>query len=130
NNFQFLSSGKIRGSYGVVGNEPLSDYQYLNLWGPSGLTYQGNGGLSTTRLFNADYRWEENKKFDAGLELGFMKDRFTFCLDYYRNRTVNQIVGYPLPPTTGFSSIPAYNLPAIVQNTGVEIELTTTNIRN
>src|SRR5690606_40212162 len=49
-------------------------------------------------------------------------------LSWYRNRSSNQLVGYPLPTTTGFTSIQA-NLPATVQNRGWEVEVSTLNVK-
>lgn len=122
----FLSFGKLRTSYGTTGNDQIGDYQYLNTYG-TGYYYQGSPGLAPTRLFNADFAWEINKKFEAGLELGFLQDRITATASYYHNRSSNQLLNYSLPLTTGFTGI-ASNLPATVQNTGTEIELTTRNI--
>src|SRR5690606_40990870 len=48
-------------------------------------------------------------------------------VSYFNNRSSNQLVGYPLPPTAGFTSIQS-NFPATVQNTGIEVEVTTINI--
>jgi TonB-dependent starch-binding outer membrane protein SusC len=118
---KFLSYGKLRSSYGTAGNDRIADYGYLDTYSPNN-PYQGRVGLIPTRLFNADYGWESNKKFDIGLELGFFKDRILFTSTFYRNRSSNQLVGYPLALTTGFSSI-QFNLPAIVQNTGFEFNL-------
>src|SRR5690606_25418016 len=59
--------------------------------------------------------------------LGLFQNRVALSTAYYLNRSGNQLVGLPLPATTGFSSI-QFNLPATVQNTGWEVELSTTNI--
>jgi hypothetical protein len=58
----------------------------------------------------------------VGIELGLMNDRLLFSASYYNNHSSNQLVGYPLPLITGFGSI-QQNLPALVQNTGVEFTL-------
>jgi TonB-dependent starch-binding outer membrane protein SusC len=118
---KFLSYGKLRSSYGIAGNDRVADYGYLNTYSPNN-PYQGRVGLIPTRLFNPDYGWESNKKFEIGLELGFVENRILFTSTFYRNRSSNQLVGYPLALTTGFSSI-QFNLPAIVQNTGFEFNL-------
>ncbi len=55
------------------------------------------------------------------LELGFWKGRFNFSGAYYENTSSNQLVGIPLPATTGFSSIQS-NLPAKIRNTGWEFD--------
>jgi TonB-dependent starch-binding outer membrane protein SusC len=126
-NVPALSFGKLRTSYGSSGNDQIGDYQYLDSWTPVFYNYQGLSGLQPARLYNPDYGWEVNRKWEAGLELGFLKDRIYVSTSYYRNRSSNQLVGYPLPLITGFSSI-QQNLSAVVQNTGWEFVVTTRNI--
>jgi TonB-linked SusC/RagA family outer membrane protein len=118
----FLSFGKLRSSYGTTGNDQIGDYQYLSTYSPTPYPYQNAPGLVPTSLYNPDYAWEINKKFEVGLDLGFMKDRLLFSASYYNNHSSNQLVGYPLPGITGFGTV-QQNLPAIVQNTGIELTL-------
>lgn len=129
NNIPFLSYGKLRGSFGTTGLEKSSDYEYLSTYSYYNSPYLGSIGLYPTQLTNPDYAWEVNKKTEGGLELGFAKDRILLSGTYYRNRTRNQLVGYPLPGITGFTSV-LFNLPAVVQNTGLELELNTLNIQS
>jgi TonB-linked SusC/RagA family outer membrane protein len=129
NAFDFISFGKIRSSYGITGNDQIGDYQYLETFTPTQYAYQGISGIFSTSLFNPDFGWETNKKLEFGLELGFIRDKIFFNASYYRNRSSDQLVGYPLPLITGGASIQA-NLPATVQNTGWEFELNSTNISN
>ncbi len=124
-----ISFGKLRGSYGTTGNDIIGDYQYLNTWATTSFPYDGIPGLTITRLANPNYRWEENRKLEAALELGFFKNRILLNTNFYRNISTNQLVAYPLSPQVGFGSYIA-NLPATVLNAGMEIELTTTNIQN
>src|SRR6185503_4418212 len=128
NNMSFLSYGKVRGSYGVAGNDQLTDYQYLSTYSPNSLGYQGVTGLTPTSLTNPNFGWETVKKLEFGLELGFLKDNLMLSASWYRNRTGNQLVGYSLPAITGFTSVQA-NLPAVIQNTGLELEVTSSNIK-
>lgn len=117
-----LSFGKLRGSYGTTGSDQIGDYQYLDTYSLGTLPYDGANGLQPSRLFNPNFGWEVNRKLEVALELGFLKDRLNLTTAYYRNQSSNQLVGIPLPATTGFSSIQA-NLDATIQNTGVEMEL-------
>jgi TonB-linked SusC/RagA family outer membrane protein len=119
---QILSHGKLRASYGLTGNDQLGDYKYLSTYSFSANTYQGFTGLNPTQLTNPSYGWETVKKFEIGLETSYFQDRFSVGVSYYRNRTGNQLVGYNLPTTTGFSTVLA-NLPAVIQNTGIELEV-------
>src|SRR5690606_20547234 len=125
NKFTFLSFGKLRGSYGITGNDQVGDYGYLDAYEAT----LGPNGLYPIQLFNPNYSWEVNKKLEAALQLGFFEDRINFGLNWYFNRSSNQLVGYTLPEMTGFTQVQA-NLPATVQNTGWELELTTKNIQS
>jgi TonB-dependent starch-binding outer membrane protein SusC len=125
----FLNHGKFRFSYGITGNDQFTDYVYLSTYSTTNYTYFGSVGLYPTRLYNPDFRWETNKKLEIALEFALLNNRILVTADYYRNRTSNQLVGYPLPLITGGSSV-QYNLPAIVQNTGWEFELNTTNFQS
>lgn len=125
-NIKFLSFGKLRASYGTTGNDQIGDYAFLDTY-QSNAGYAGGAGLVPTRLHNSNYAWEINRKFEVAMDLSFFKDRFDLKVNYYSNRSSNQLVGYPLPLTTGFSSVQA-NLGATVRNSGWELEIITQNI--
>ncbi|BDU25162.1 SusC/RagA family TonB-linked outer membrane protein [Flavobacterium sp. GSB-24] len=124
-----LSFGKIRASYGTTGNDQIGNYQFLNTYSSSGVTYNGILGLQPTRLFNAGFGWETNKKLEIALETGFFNDRIFLTYAYYLNKSSNQLVGIPLPGTTGFAEIQS-NLDAVVQNNGIELTLETRNFNS
>jgi len=123
-----LSFGKLRASYGSTGSDQIGDYQYLDTYTTSGVKYGNTIGLQPSRLFNPDFGWETNKKFEVALEIGFLEDRLFLTSSYYDNRSSNQLTGIPLPGTTGFTSIQG-NLDATVQNTGLEFTLRTVNVQ-
>ncbi|WP_165761268.1 SusC/RagA family TonB-linked outer membrane protein [Niastella koreensis] len=125
NNVPFISFGKLRSSYGVTGNDQIGDYKYLDKWQdiPGGGSYLGSRGINPVQLADSNYSWEVNRKLEAALELGLFKDKLMFSLAYYRNRTGNQLIAYSLPGITGFPNYAAKNSPAVVQNTGWEIQL-------
>ncbi|QSW89597.1 SusC/RagA family TonB-linked outer membrane protein [Flavobacterium endoglycinae] len=125
-NSSWLSFGKLRSSYGSTGNDQIGDYQYLNTYSSSGVAYDGVIGLQPSRLFNPDFGWEINKKLEMAVELGFLKDCISLSAAYYQNRSSNQLVGIPLPGTTGFPTLQA-NLAATVENRGLEFTLRTVN---
>ncbi|WP_158618101.1 SusC/RagA family TonB-linked outer membrane protein [Chitinophaga lutea] len=123
-----LSFGKLRGSAGVTGNDRISDYRYLESWTSSSFPYDGQPGTVPSRLPNSGYRWEENKKLEVGLELGFFANRLLFNTNFYRNVSGNQLVPFLLSSQVGFTSITA-NFPAKVLNTGWEFDITSVNVR-
>lgn len=124
-----LSFGKLRGSYGTTGNDQIGDYQFLDTYLTTGISYEGIVGLEPSRLYNSDFGWETNKKLEIAIETGFLNDRIFATAGWYSNRSTDQLVGVPLPGTTGFSTLQA-NLDATVQNQGWEISLRTMNIAN
>ncbi len=129
NALPFLSYGKLRGSYGSTGNDQIGDYRYYNSYGSTGITYNGTIGLYPTALYNPNFGWEENRKAELALELGVFENRVTANINYYRNRSSNQLVEIPLPGTTGFAGILG-NLDALVENRGWEFELNTLNLKS
>ncbi|SIN65855.1 TonB-linked outer membrane protein, SusC/RagA family [Chitinophaga niabensis] len=127
-NISFLSFGKLRGSYGSVGSDRISDYQYLSTYTSSSFSYAGNPGLTPSRIANSSFSWEVTKKLEFSLELGLLKDRIFLSSTWYKNESGNQLINYALPVMTGAQFYNA-NFPALVVNKGLEFELNTTNIK-
>jgi len=128
NNLSWLSFGKLRGSYGLTGNDQIPDYIYLSLYSVLNRNpYLNQAGLYQSTTPNPDIRWETIRKLEFGLELGFLKDRISLTANYYRNRSGNQLSYTSLPTQTGFNSYEA-NIPAVIQNTGLEFLVETKNI--
>lgn len=125
----WFSFGKLRGSYGTVGSDDIGDYAYLATYSTSNAVYNGNSSLNPSRIANDDYQWETTKKLEVALELGFFKDRLSLVASYYRNRSGNQLITYPLSPQAGFTGYQS-NLAANVQNSGIELSLISTNIKD
>lgn len=122
-----LSFGKVRASYGTTGSDQIGNYKFLDTYLSPTSPYEGIIGLQPARLYNAAFRWETNRKFEVALELGFLRDRIMLTTAAYRNLSANQLVGVPLPGTTGFTEIQS-NLDATVVNSGLEVTLRTVNV--
>jgi TonB-linked SusC/RagA family outer membrane protein len=116
----FISFGKLRGSYGTTGNDLIGDYAFLSRYSTFTVAnpYRGVVGLLPAGLSNADLQWEETKKMQFGIDLGFMNDRILIGVNYFNNTSSNQLLAYTLPYTSGFANIPAVNFPATIQNSG------------
>ncbi|EHQ24611.1 SusC/RagA family TonB-linked outer membrane protein [Mucilaginibacter paludis] len=120
NNAPFLSFGKLRASYGLTGSDGIGDYKYLTRWTSDGNPLYGdNVGINPIQHANPNYQWQVNKKLEAGINLGFLKDRIIIEATRYQDRTGNQLVDFPLPAYTGFTSVTA-NSPALIENSGWE----------
>jgi hypothetical protein len=116
----FISFGKLRGSYGITGNDGVGDYGYLTRWSGDGTQpYQGTSVLRPLQHANPTFHWSVNKKMEGGIDLGFFDNRINVSVSYYRNRCGDQLVSFPTPNLSGFTSVVA-NWPALVQNSGWE----------
>lgn len=126
----WLSFGKLRASYGTLGNDQIGDYAYLALYGSSalGTSYGGVTTLVPSSLSNPELRWEVTKKFDLAMDLNFLKDKIILSAGWYRNISQNLIVYSPVAAQTGFAGFMG-NLPATVENKGWEFTLDTRNIQ-
>ncbi|TSJ36423.1 SusC/RagA family TonB-linked outer membrane protein [Mucilaginibacter corticis] len=125
----WLSFGKFKASYGTGGEDGSAvDYAYESTYYAGGL--YGSSPTINPTLGNNLLQWELTKKLDIAMDLGFFQDRILFSIAAYRNRTSHLLGSTPLPSQTGFVSLNA-NLPdgAVVQNKGLEMELTTNNIK-
>ncbi|WP_312788869.1 SusC/RagA family TonB-linked outer membrane protein [Sphingobacterium sp.] len=122
-----LSFGKIRGTYGVTGNDQIGNYQYLDIWNSPLRSYLGQLTLEPTRLPNPYYAWETNRKFNIAADLGFFNEKLLLTAEYYRNISDNQLLHNQLPTQTGFYSI-LENFAGKVENTGLELSINTNQI--
>lgn len=127
----FLSYGKVRSSYGNTGNDQIPDYSYLSLYTyiGAGIPYQNSLGTNAYNISNPYLQWEETRKWQSGIELGFLNDRIVFNGTYARNRSSNQLISYALPLVTGFGNI-TENFPATIQNISWEFLITSVNVKS
>jgi len=116
---------KLNASYGITGDDNGLAYGYLSQWANtrdySGipLLYNGVVPMTAQRAVNPDYQWQETRKINADLSMGFLKDRITLTVTWYNHRCNNQLTSLPTPLYTGFASVQG-NSPANVENTGWE----------
>ncbi|MBO9573688.1 MAG: TonB-dependent receptor, partial [Chitinophagaceae bacterium] len=130
-NFQAISYGKLRASYGTAGSDNIGDFQYIATYVPYGngaVNYQGSTAYDPQNLFNPNFGWSVTKKFEAGIDVGLFQDRILATVAFYQNRTGDQLVAYTLPIQAGFSGV-TRNAPYTVQNKGWEISVTSVNIK-
>jgi TonB-dependent starch-binding outer membrane protein SusC len=121
----FINFAKIRINYGTTGNDQIGDYRYFSFLSPYtelGIPYQNAGSLYHTAIANPELQWEETHKFNLGIDLAFFNSRLSLMVNYFRNRSSNQLLSFSIPSVSGFSLI-AQNFPATIQNKGLEIQI-------
>lgn len=135
-----LSDGKLRLTYGVVGNNRnVMDYAYAIEFNPGDNAYeypfdpqskQTGYGIAPFFYANKDLTWEKTKEFNIGLDLSFLHNRIYLNVDAYsRNvsdmlipRSIPYYMGYMNGANTRVENAGAMNIK------GLEITLNTVNI--
>jgi TonB-dependent starch-binding outer membrane protein SusC len=120
-----VSDLKLRGSFGLTGNDQIGNFAARGLYGGGG-NYSGAAGIFPSQLGNPDLGWETNQTLNLGLDYGFFSNRITGALDVFDRRTKDLLLDQPILWTNGFGSI-ANNIGEL-QNKGIEFEVRTVNI--
>jgi TonB-linked SusC/RagA family outer membrane protein len=127
-NVDWLSSLKLRASYGVTGNNQIPNYGSIALLSSQQYIWGTNvqRGLYPGTISNPSLRWEKTGQFDFGLNAGLFNNRIYAEADYYHSRTNDLLLNVPVPAITGFT----HQLTNIgeVQNQGFEFLLTSRNL--
>ena len=105
--FDRLSYLKLRGSYGVVGNYNIGNYNHLATIGTYNYVFNNGiaAGRGTSGIGNADLTWETTKQVDLGVDLGLFNDRVFLVYDYYWKKTDGLLYQIDIPYSSGFGNI-------------------------
>lgn len=126
-----ISNAKLRASYGLTGNNRVPDFGYQQQYVLGTYYSFGNAPANAyyaKNLANMNLKWETTGQFDAGLELGFLKNRLNLEIDYYRKRTYDLLLNANIATSTGYSAA-LVNIGS-TQNSGWEFSVSSTNIRS
>ena len=124
-NVDLISNLRLRGSWGVTGNEAIGNFQFLGLYASAG--YGDIPGIAPDRPANPDLKWEKTQEVNFGMDLGLFDDRLGIIGELYRKKTTDLLLNRPITGTSGFTSILA-NV-GEMKNNGWELSLQTVNIR-
>jgi TonB-linked SusC/RagA family outer membrane protein len=121
-----ISNLKLRASYGLLGNDRVGQYQYLNVYGfGGGYVFDGKdvSTLNPGVAANPNITWEKKRSTDIGLDVGLMNNSITFTVDYFKSRTSDILAqrNATIPNYTGLS-LPNENI-GIVDNEGFDGEV-------
>lgn len=122
----WLDQLKLRGGYGVLGNQEIDDYQYSSVI-TTGINYpDGNGGLiqgAFPKYFaNPDIKWEQTAMTNVGIDFMALKNRLSIVADYYIKNTKDILLTVPIPISTGAANDPVRNAGKI-RNKGFEFNV-------
>ncbi|MFZ4724879.1 MAG: SusC/RagA family TonB-linked outer membrane protein, partial [Paludibacter sp.] len=132
-----ISSGKLRLSWGVTGNNRVGDYDtYALLSKVDGGNYGGvypfdnvvnSVGLVPTSMANKGLRWESTSQLNAGMDVSFLNQRIFLTVDVYKKNTSDLLLNAKLPYSSGYPD--GYKNIGETENRGLEISVNTKNIK-
>jgi TonB-linked SusC/RagA family outer membrane protein len=117
---------KVRGGYGVVGNDALPDNAFLSTIG-GGRNYSfGTGdtyisGYSPNAPSNPDLKWEQTAQTNVGIDAVIFND-FNLTVEWYKKKTTGILQQVTIPYYVGAISNPYANV-GDMENTGEELSL-------
>lgn len=131
-NVLFIDNLKLRASWGLLGNQEIGDYAYMNMYA-FGKNYTfGNlliPGISIDeKMANAFITWEKTDQIDVGLDTDLFNGKLGFTFDYFEKKTKDILLSLPIPLLVGVNP-PTQNAGS-VKNTGVEMILRHNNVVN
>lgn len=118
----------LRAGYGVIGNQEISDYPYLDRVGTSYYYPFGSVseiGFAINQLGNSKVKWETSSQFNGGVDLDLWRGALTLSLDYFHKVTDDLLVSQPIASSAGTAKPSIINNGKVL-NRGVELAITYT----
>ena len=115
---------KIRGSYGILGNQNVSNYSYQTVYQVYANTYAFNNAAVPGTGYtygNPDLGWEKSATSNIGLDATFLKNKLYVAFDWF-NKNTSDILMQPVVPSAFGSSSPNINL-GKMQDRGWELTI-------
>lgn len=119
----WITDLKLRGSWGITGNNAIGNYSSLSLMRASNYVLGGTivNGLTLSNFANSDLGWEQSQQTDIGLDFAMFDNKLIITAEYYNRLTNDMLLSVELPAASGFTS--ALGNVGKVKNTGIELSL-------
>ena len=125
---------KIRGSYGILGNENIGEYQYMETMNRNNFLYSFGGnivsGSAISSFVNTDIAWEKKKSTSIGFDLGMFNGQLEFTFEWYKNVSEDLLYGVAVPITAGVTNSTVTMNAAEMENNGFEWSATYHNYKH
>jgi len=131
-----ISFLKLRGGWGLLGNQAIPPYQYsTTLYSPGnnypfGLNEELYFGFLPNGIANENIKWETTSQTNFGVDWGFFKNKVTLTIDYFNKHTYDLLMPLPAPAFTGIHNLErvgggnkptGYGNVAEINNNGLEL---------
>ena len=125
---------KIRGSYGILGNENIGEYQYFETMNRNNFMYSFGGnivsGSAISSFVNTSIAWEKKKSTSVGLDLGMFNGQLEFTFEWFKNVSEDLLYGVAVPITAGVTNGTVTMNAAEMENSGFEWSATYHNYKH
>ena len=123
----FISNLKLRGSWGISGNDRIGNYIFEQTYNPNIDYVLGDDttvvGVAFSSLANPSIKWEETEQYDIGLDLSMFRNRLEITADYFNRKSADILYkNFPIPATIGVTNLAAQNAASMV-NEGLELSI-------
>lgn len=122
----FIDDLKLRGSYGLTGNESsIGGYPYITTYGIAknsvfGVNQTGSSTYQVKNIGNPEVKWENQKMTDFGFDASLFHNSLNVTADYYHKITSGLLVQVPVPQTMGAPGDKIAKNAGEVLNSGIE----------
>lgn len=125
-----ISTLKLRGSFGKVGEQGVAAYNSIATYANTTTTFNENlvNGILVGAVPSDGLTWETTKQVDLGLEVGLLRDRLSFEVDYYNKTTSDLLLRVALSGQVGANSTTQLQNLGSVRNRGLEFSFNSQNI--
>jgi TonB-dependent starch-binding outer membrane protein SusC len=122
---KWLSQLKLRGSYGISGNQAIGEYHSMLLWEPTGKAINAETGkevITFTTIWNSnpDLKWEQTSEVNVGVDFGFFNSRLSGSIEVYYKETKDLLGKYTVPKPPNIAPF-TYANSGSMSNTGIEL---------
>ncbi|HTI09237.1 MAG TPA: SusC/RagA family TonB-linked outer membrane protein [Puia sp.] len=129
---RWLNMLKIRGDYGVTGNQDFPSYQSLLTYGGYGF-YPYNGtyyqDFGPSQNVNPFLRWEKAINFNWGIDFGLLDNRISGSINYYTRKNQDLLGNYNVPVPPNLQTTTYVNV-GTMKNSGIEIQVNAGIVRS
>lgn len=126
--YDFLSMGKLRFSWGKLGNQEIGNYAYVATLGASGNYFfdqlaDKQAGMVQTSVPNENIKWETTRSVNVGIDLGFFNNRIQTTFEWFDKKTSDILMRLAMPGIFLGSLAAPYQNVGAVRNRGWEWNL-------
>jgi TonB-dependent starch-binding outer membrane protein SusC len=131
-NIKWLSTLKLRGSYGTTGNTNMTSDMLIMAWSINDARHWGGSTITSSQNWgpsgSSDLKWETTSSYDLGFDFGLFKDRINGSFAVYRQDIDDLIMECQVPPSMGYHNDYNWENVGDLRNKGIEFNISSVNI--